>query len=89
MATLASGLRTISFDDTVTCPECGHANHLVECIVEGWMHEMNAGETEVQFVRRFFDWREEEEANGEVECVCGELLQWRSPPGTMDAEPVA
>lgn len=78
-----SGHRSISVDDAITCPDCGHETHLIEAVVRGWMHEMEPGETELQFIDRFFNWNDDG-GEGEVECVCGRLLEWKSPPGSMD-----
>lgn len=43
MAELQSGLRTINVDDTIPCPECGHENHLIDTVVNGWDYERDAG----------------------------------------------
>jgi hypothetical protein len=78
-----TGLRSIEVDDQVVCPDCGHGNHLLECMVQGWTHERRANETEIQFLDRFFGWNDAE-GSGEVECRCGLILYWESAPGSMD-----
>jgi len=78
-----NGLRSVPVDDIVTCPDCGHDNSLLEVLVYAWEHEMKPKESKVQFLNRFFEWDESGGA-GDVECVCGEILKWRSPTGSMD-----
>jgi hypothetical protein len=84
MTLVSSGLREIDIDDGVECPRCGHSNSLIECLVRGWEHEQEAGETDLQFLARFFNWEGYRATIGEIECVCGEILPWSSPEGAMD-----
>ena len=86
MANLLNGLKTIEVDDVITCDDCGHKNHLVEILVQSHTHEKLAEETEVQFLNRYFDWNTDSEKIGEVECVCGNIIEWLSPTDTLDVD---
>jgi hypothetical protein len=84
---LKSGHREIDWDDELKCTSCGHVNSLYETIVRGFeSEERQADESEYQFVLRFLELSEETETTGEVECTCGETVEWVSPEGTEDVQ---
>jgi hypothetical protein len=55
MSIVQSGHQSIEVDDRGVCLDCGHKNHLLECVIGGWTHERRSSEAELQFLGRFFD----------------------------------